>query len=377
MEKNKKFLIICSFGKSLINFRKELIIDLIGIGFEIHVAAPDFNNPIILKQLQCIGVTTHDINMKRNGINPFWDILTIFSIIKLLIKIKPKYVFAYTIKPVIYGMIASKLCGVSKRFALITGLGYAFTNEDGGLKKLLRFVARMLYKLSLVHCTKTFFQNKDDLSLFRKLGLINKKNKFCVVNGSGVNLVYFKKTPIDNKDLVFLMIGRLIGDKGVREYIQAARIIKASHPSICFKLAGWVDTNPDSVSIKELNSWIDEGIIDYLGELDDVRKSIESCSVYVLPSYREGIPRSVLEAMSIGRAIITTDAPGCRETVINGYNGFLVDVKSVDELVLAMMKFITHKNLVSLMGYRSREFVENKFDVNIINKYLIVEMGLI
>ena len=172
------------------------------------------------------------------------------------------------------------------------------------------------------------------------------------------------------------MIARLLGDKGVREYAKAAREIRSSNPGIRFGLVGWVDENPDAISKDELHIWVEEGAIEYLGRLDDVRSAIADSTVYVLPSYREGTPRTVLEAMAMGRPIITTDAPGCRETVVEGENGYLVPVKSVDALVGAMQKFVDDPDLAARMGRRSRQIAEEKYDVHKVNAVMLREMGI-
>jgi glycosyltransferase involved in cell wall biosynthesis len=197
-----------------------------------------------------------------------------------------------------------------------------------------------------------------------------------VVNGSGVDLDKFVFiSPLKVKP-VFLLIARLIGDKGIREFVQAAQLIQRSYPDCRFLLVGGLDSNPDAISQIELDDWIHNGMVEYLGRLDDVRPAIARASVYVLPSYREGTPRSVLEAMAMGRAIITTDAPGCRETVIDGENGFLVPVKSVDALVDAMTRFIEDPDLAVRMGKRSREIAEEKYDVHKVNAVMLKEMGI-
>ena len=172
------------------------------------------------------------------------------------------------------------------------------------------------------------------------------------------------------------MIGRLLGDKGVREFAEAARKIKALHPEVRFNVVGWIDSNPDAIAQSELDAWVADGTLEFLGKLDDVRPAIAACTVYVLPSYREGTPRTVLEAMAMGRPIITTDAPGCRETVIDGDNGFLVPVQSVDALVDAMLKFIEDPALAPRMGRRSRQIAEDKYDVHKVNAVMLREMGI-
>ena len=172
------------------------------------------------------------------------------------------------------------------------------------------------------------------------------------------------------------MIARLLGDKGVREYVEASQRVKSRYPEVCCSLVGWIDDNPDAIAQSELNAWIEKGYVEYRGRLQDVRPAIADCSVYVLPSYREGTPRTVLEAMAMGRAIITTDAPGCRETVTEGENGFLVPVKSVDQLTEAMCRFVEDPDLVANMGRRSREIAEEKYDVHKVNAVMLREMGI-
>jgi glycosyltransferase involved in cell wall biosynthesis len=202
----------------------------------------------------------------------------------------------------------------------------------------------------------------------------------CVVNGSGVDVASFTVRPLPAAALSgavrFLFIGRLLGDKGVREYAQAARLLKRSHPQVQCALVGWIDSNPNAITQAELDGWVADGSIEFLGRLADVRPAIEACSVYVLPSYREGTPRTVLEAMAMGRAIVTTDAPGCRETVVHGDNGFLVPVQDAEALAQAMRRFIEEPDLQTSMGARARKIAEDKYDVHKVNAVMLAGMGL-
>ena len=289
---------------------------------------------------------------------------------------------SYTIKPVIYGTLASWLAKVPHHFALITGLGYAFQNVESGKRSLFQKMVHGLYAQALKHSDKVFFQNPDDLKLFQDMHLLEAEKPTVVVNGSGVNVQDFDVLPLPQNDAgivkaSFLLIARLLGDKGVREYAEAARIIKAKHPATEFHLVGWIDDNPSAIAQAELDEWIADGRLNYWGKLSDVRPAISESSVYVLPSYREGTPRTVLEAMAMGRAIITTDAPGCRETVQHGQNGYLVGVKSVDDLVQSMQYFIEDPKLIELMGQRSREIALNKYDVHQVNAHMMAEMGML
>lgn len=370
-------LIIASLADSLVGFRKPLIKALVEKGLTVHVAAPGLlPDSTIAIQLNGLGVVVHNISIARTGMNPISDVKTLFSLWRLMRQIKPDYVLGYTIKPVIYGSLAAWLARVPKRFALITGLGFAFIDDDGQRNKV-RLLVQGLYKTALKRCHTIFFQNPDDQALFRELNILRPEASSCVVNGSGVDVSQFnvEALPVD-KPIRFLLIGRLLGDKGIREYVQAAVEIKKQYPDTQFDLVGLIDENPNSVSQPELDRWVAAGTINFLGRLNDVKPAIKDCSVYVLPSYREGTPRTVLEAMAMGRAIITTDAPGCRETVIDGDNGFLVPIKDVKQLAIAMLKFIEKPELLQSMGNRSRAIAEEKYDVHIVNKQMLKGMGL-
>ena len=370
-----KFLLIAGLAESLNNFRGPLIAALQARGLEVHVAAPDMPVGSALRlQFEARGLGVHSIPMGRTGTNPVADLRSMLAMWTLMHRLKPDFVMGYTIKPVIYGSLAASLARVPRRVALITGLGYAFQGD--GQRSGLRVLVQWLYALALARVHLTFFQNPDDIALFRQRGILPDGMPTCVVNGSGVDLASFSAAPVPCGQLRFLLIARLLGDKGVREYAQAARIVKDKHPEVVCTLVGWVDTNPDAILQSELDAWIADGRIEFLGRLSDVRPEIERCSVYVLPSYREGTPRTVLEAMAMGRAVITTDAPGCRETVVDGENGFLIPVKSVNALVAAMERFLSDPELAHHMGVRGRQIAEEKFDVHKVNAAMLTAMGI-
>ncbi len=378
-----KFLIIASYPASILKFRGALIKLLHDKGFEIHIAAPEFEIfPEEYDSLTALGYVVHPIPMQRTGTNPLNDAKALSALYLLMKKIKPSHVMGYTIKPVIYGSLAAKLARVPNRFALITGLGYAFqgADEQDYKKSNLQKIMHKLYSVALASAHKVFFQNPDDEALFKSMGIIKPNASTTVVNGSGVDISEYSVQPFATIDDIlvprFLLIARLLGDKGVREYAQAAKIIKDKYPQAQFDLVGWIDDNPDAIEQQELDSWINEELFNFWGKLDDVKPAIAASSIYVLPSYREGTPRTVLEAMAMGRPIITTDAPGCRETVIDGYNGYLVPVKAVEELAAAMERFIVNPALVIKMGKASRQLVEEKFDVNAVNQSMLEAMGL-
>ena len=377
-----KFLMISSYLPSVLNFRGKLLEAIHAQGLEIHVLAPDLHDyPDELNKLQQLGYQVHTLPMQRTGTNPIQDLKTLKAMYQLIRQIQPEYVLSYTIKPVIYGTLASWLAKVPHRFALITGLGYAFQNVEAGKRSLFQKLVHGLYAQALKRSDKVFFQNPDDLKLFQDMHLLDANKPTVVVNGSGVNVQDFDVMPLPKNEqgqvkASFLLIARLLGDKGLREYAESARIIKEKHPEAEFHLVGWIDDNPSAISQAELDEWIADGRLKYWGKLSDVRPAIEECSVYVLPSYREGTPRTVLEAMAMGRAIITTDAPGCRETVSHSVNGYLVGVKSVDDLVQCMQYFIEDPKLIEYMGQRSREIALNKYDVHQVNKHMMAEMDI-
>lgn len=373
---SRRILIVAGSAQSLVNFRGPLVCAFIEAGLEVHAAAPALKaDTATYQQLKEWGVVTHDIALRRTGTNPLSDFGSLVSLYRLQRTLKPDIVLSYTIKPVIYGTLAAWLAGVPHRFALVTGLGYAFTGEARGKRALVQRLVRRLYAAGLGRAERVFFQNPDDEALFRKLGLLGKVTS-QVVNGSGIDTARFDVAPLPQGSPRFLLIARLLGDKGVREYVAAAARLRELYPAVVCQLVGFNDENPDSIGQQELEQWVAAGHIDYLGFLSDVRPAIADSSVYVLPSYREGTPRTVLEAMAMGRSIITTDAPGCRETVVEGDNGYLVPVKSTDALYRAMRRFIDEPGLVATMGTRSRVIAEEKYDVHRVNAVMLEAMGV-
>lgn len=373
-----KVLVIGSVAESLITFRGHLLRRMADLGLEVVAcsAPPDKDTPEnSFTGLKACGVRFCEIPFNRSGLNPIHDLKTLFSIVRLLHNEKPDLVLAYTVKPVIYGAIASFMTRISFNASIITGLGYVFINRSAK-GKILNFLVRKLYYIALSVNKKVFFQNPDDLNLFRSIGIVKDQSNPTLINGSGVDVNQFSPAPFPNR-FTYLMISRIIDDKGVREYVAAARKLKKSHPDVRFRLVGFIDDNPSAIKQWELDEWVREGVIEFLGRLYDVRPAIADASVYVLPSYREGTPRSVLEAMAMGRPVITSDAPGCRETVSDGVNGFLVPVRDVDALVGTMEIFIRKPDLVAAMGTASRRIAVEKYDVEKVNTVILENLGLI
>lgn len=373
-----KLLLIAGFPDSILQFRGALLDALQARGLDVHVAAPGLGPDSPMREaLQERGITAHEIPLQRTGMNPVSDLRSMVYLWRLMRRVRPDYALAYTVKPVVYGMLAAWMARVPNRYALITGLGYAFqgSETDGDQRSTLRSVVQGLYRQGLRRAHKTFFQNPDDEALFRSLKILSEQAESCIVNGSGVDLDRYHVAPLPDTTH-FLLIARLLGDKGVREYATAAARVRASHPECTFSLAGWIDDNPDAITERELQDWIGAGHIQYLGRLKDVRPALAASSVYVLPSYREGTPRTVLEAMAMGRAVITTDAPGCRQTVVEGLNGHLVPPRAVDELVAAMMRLHARPDVIREMGQASRGIAEDRYDVHKVNAAMLQEMGI-
>jgi glycosyltransferase involved in cell wall biosynthesis len=272
---------------------------------------------------------------------------------------------------VVWGGLAAFVTQVPRFYALIEGLGYMF---QGG-RWLAATVAKSLYRLSLLRSRKVIFLNPDNKFYFLSRHII-KENKAALIDGIGLDLDWYKSTKLPEGAPVFLCIARLLGEKGLREYVAAADQVKVRYPEAVFNLLGPLDPSPDGIPLKVVDAWIGEGKIQYLGEARDVRPLIEKCHVYVLPSYHEGMPRTVLEAMAIGRPILTTDVPGCRETVVQGENGYLVPKKNVGALYERMIWFIENRDQWERMGQVSRRMAENRFDVHKINAELLRLMDL-
>lgn len=367
-----RIVIISHYAPSLINFRGELIRTLSSLGHTVTALGPEAGFEDALSSL---GASYRQIRLQRTGVNPLKDLETVVELTRVIRSFKPDKVFSYAIKPVIYGSLAAWIAGVSEIYSMITGLGYLFTG-DSAKQRTIYGVVHPLYKAALSRNKAVFFQNPDDLELFRRLRLTSESQMQVVINGSGVDVSHFAYSPPPVEPLSFLLIARLIWDKGIGEYVEAARNLKKLYPSVSFRLLGPLDTNPTAISRSQVAAWEKEGI-EYLGETRDVRPYLAASSVFVLPSYREGTPRSVLEAMSMGRPVITTDAPGCRETVHHGVNGFLVPVKDATATQKAMEQFILRPQIIGEFGAQSRRIAEEKYDVREVNRVILRTLGML
>ncbi|QLL44321.1 glycosyltransferase family 4 protein [Sulfitobacter pontiacus] len=372
-----KVFLLASLPESLRNFRGDLIEEFQRRGHDVYVGSPEISGDVDTREwLEQRGINWHDVPMERTGINPLKDLQTFICLLRVFGKVRPDLFLGYTIKPVIWGLLSASLTRVQSRAVIITGLGYAFIEGGNRKRFLIRRCAIGLYKLALRKSTVIFFQNPDDQLDLKKLGLLPIHAKTAVVNGSGVDLAHFHPRPLPTSNMRFLLVARLLGDKGIREYAAAAETLSKAWPKAEFHLVGGFDSSPNGIPEKELRRWVEAGHIKWHGPMKDVRQSLEDCSVYVLPSYREGTPRSVLEALAVGRPIITTDAPGCRETVRDGVNGFLVPVRDPIALADAMKRFLTNPRLLHPMAEASLTIAREKYDVRKVNESILQQIGV-
>ena len=371
----RRVFVLGSYAPSLINFRGPFIAALLAAGHEVVAAAPGMDEGTA-GRLRALGAEPVTLHLSNASLNPLSLLRSLRELRRLLRRHRPDAIVSYTIKPVIVGALAAHSAGVANIVSLITGVGFAFTEEPGRnpKRKLVRRIATGLYRAALKRSRLVLFQNPDDLALFRDLRLLPRDSNVQIVDGSGIDVEHFAPAPLPAEPS-FLMIARLLGDKGIHEYAEAAVRLCKEHPDVEIGLVGYLDPSPDSLSQAQLDDLIARGIRFY-GKLDDVRPAIAAASVYVLPSYREGTPRSVLEAMAMGRPVITTDAPGCRETVVDGLNGFLVRPRDADALHAAMKRFIEEPGLIPQMGAQSRAIAERRYDARKVSADMLRHMGL-
>jgi glycosyltransferase involved in cell wall biosynthesis len=367
----KSIAIISTQAYSLVNFRGALITDLVASGVRVFALSPDMDSHL-KTSLEELGAIPVHINLSRAGLNPVRDLWDSLMLIKILRGIRPDVTLTYLIKPVIFGTVAAYLSGVGRRIAMIEGLGHVFTGTNGDLswrRKALRFAVSFLYKFSLKLTDQVIFLNRDDIHEFVEAKLV-APSKIIHIDGIGVDLYHWSQVPPCMEPITFILVARLLREKGIIEYIEAAKMIKSKHPAVRFFLLGNTDVNPSSLTKAEVQAWADQCVIEWPGHVD-VKPWLHKASVFVLPSYREGLPRSTQEAMAVGRAVITTNVPGCRDTVVDQVNGYLIDVQNVSQLTDAMSKFIADPQKIIVMGVESRKIAESRFDVRRINSQII------
>lgn len=367
-------LISQNVSPGILIFRIDLIKYLISQGHTVYAFAIDYSaeSKMAVKSLGAISV---EYSLSKAGMNPFSDLKDTWALSRKLKTIAPDVVFSFFIKPSIYGTLAAKLAGVPRRIAMLEGLGYIYTPSQTGFtfkKRVLQRVHGLLCTLGYAAANKVLFLNPDDPKDLSKKTFI-KQSKLEVLGPIGLNLNdYSYSEPNLSKPIRFIFIARLLAEKGIFEYLAAARLVKKQYPDAEFVVLGGLDSdNPAAITKDQLEKVISEDLVIYPGYVSNVNEWVANAHVFVLPSfYREGVPRSTQEAMASGRAVITTDVPGCRETVVDGVNGFLVPPWNARALADKMLYLIVHPNEIARMGYESHRIASEQFDANIINLVL-------
>lgn len=375
-----KVVLIGTVASSFLGFRADLIKSLLEQKHTVYAFTSEYSKEE-LSLIESLGAIPITYESNRGGMNPLADTKSTYALFKKIKEIAPDLVFSYFSKPVIFGTLAAKFAKVPRVIGMLEGLGYAFTEQPEGLSKkaqLIKSIQVLLYKIALPQLDKIIFLNPDDPKDLLETYHIKVK-QVDVLGGIGLNLDEYNYQPMETLDspINFLFIGRMLKEKGIHDFIAAAKIVKQSYPDVQFTVLGAIDSaNPGALQQSELDTLVSLNIINYPGQVDDVQKWIAASHVFVLPSYREGVPRSTQEAMAIGRALITTNVPGCRETVIDGVNGFLVEKWNRQALAEKMIYFIECPEQIKKMGYESYKIAQDKFDVHKVNKRLINMLGL-
>ncbi len=372
----KKLLILTQLAASVIHFRGTLVREVLRRGHAVVVCAPKPRRAEVEQTLADWGVTFRTLPMKSGGVDPLGDVRAVYALARMLRQERPDLVLTYSMKPIIVGGALAGWSRVPTIVALVTGLGHAFAEQDSGGSGLVHAALRRLLRFSLSYATCTVFQNPDDMRMFRELGMIEANARAMLVGGSGVDLAEYPWSAPVSSPVTFVMVGRLLRDKGVEEFAAAAASLRRRHEFRAV-LVGPIVDGPRGIGRKELDRWRAENILEYVGPVDDVRPYLNDSSAFVLPSYyREGVPRSILEAMAVGRPIITTDTPGCRETVRDGKNGYLVRPRDASDLASAMERLIRQPELLIPMGRHSRSIAEERFDVRQVTAAMLAALGI-
>lgn len=364
-----KLIFVGNTAWGMYNFRKPVLEYFVRQNNEVIVLTPKDIN--FQNQIEAIGCKCKTIDIEAKGNNPIKDMKTMWQIRKILKTEKPDCCFFYTIKPNIYGSMAAASLNIPY-IPITTGLGYVFLVDN-----LVSKIAKMLYKISFRKAKQVWFLNQDDVDAFKNEKLIDE-NKISILKGEGIDVNRFE-VHHKNKEVSFLLVARMLWDKGVGEFVEAARTLKSKYPEVKFKLLGFLGVdNPSAISKEQMDEWINEGVIEYLGTTEDVRPFLYDASCIVLPSYREGISFSLMEGAASGKPLVTTDAVGCKEIVDNGITGYLCKIKDSQDLAKQMEKIILMPEEERVqMGLRGRDKMQNEFGIDIvINKYVEILKAL-
>ncbi|WP_205500150.1 glycosyltransferase family 4 protein [Rufibacter psychrotolerans] len=364
-----RIAIVINKSWNIFNFRLSLVKALMAAGHEVVAIAPE---DAYSAKLVAEGCKFVPLPMESKGTNPIKDMLLVRKFLKAYKSVQPDVILQYTIKPNIYGSIAAKLAGIPT-INNVSGLGTVFIVQN-----LVSKIAMALYRFSFQFPDKVFFQNSDDQALFLDRKLV-RDSITEVIPGSGINTQKYQPAAFQRREpFVFLMVSRALYEKGLVEYVEASKILKAKYPDLRIQLLGAIDEE-GNIGIKRtlVEQWANEGWLEYLGTSDDVASVVHGADCVVLPSYREGTPRTLLEAAAMGKPIVTTNVPGCKETVIDGYNGYLCEVRNGADLAAKMEQvYLLSDQELQNMGQKSRRLAEEKFDEKfVIDRYFAAIEG--
>lgn len=371
----KKLLFLVNVDWFFISHRLPIAITALKHGYEVHIATSITNKQA---ELESYGLVVHPLSISRGKTSISNEISTLWKIIQTIKQIKPDLLHLVTIKPVLYGGLAARFCQTKGIVAAISGLGYVFTTT-GKTSTIRRWLISFIYRLALKHSRlKVIFQNHDDQKILSKAAKL-AHTQSVIIPGSGVDLSIFAVHPEPLDPLVVVMAARLLSDKGVREFVEAATQIHELHPNIIFQLVGAIDLdNPASITQQQIEDWQKNTPIQLLGQRSDIPELFSKAHIVVLPSYREGFPKVLIEAAACGRAVITTDVPGCRDAIISGQTGLLVPVRNTKALAEAIKRLIENKTLRQQMGKAGRKLAEERYTIEqVVARHLAIYQELL
>lgn len=376
-QSRQKVLILTTQARSFLRFRGELLESAVNLGHDVKVMSYVGNREPgpFEKRISELGGEWGELPIRPAGMNPVKDTIGFARLVAQISRAKPDSLILFGMKPIALGSLAGRAAGVENIVSTVAGLGFAFASNS--LKgRAARFALSNQLRPGLAKNSRVIFQNQDDLDTFCELGLV-KRDRCALVNGSGVDLDYYSPQPAQTDEFRFLLSARLIHSKGIREFAKAAELVKRFYPEVKFQLMGEFSDNPDGIRPEKVQEWVDSGLIEYLGFHDDVRPHLRDASVVVLPSnYREGVPVALLESLAMGKPLITSDAPGCRDTVIHRENGLLIDPKDAATLAQAMLYMVAHRDSLNDMGTSSRQLAESYWSRPLVTRQMLEFTGL-
>ncbi|MBK8211743.1 MAG: glycosyltransferase family 4 protein [Rhodospirillales bacterium] len=356
-------------------FRGWLIRDMVAAGHRVVVCGPRVDK--LIATITGLGANYRPVSLDQTGLDPLGAVGEVVALAHILRGERADIVLSHSTKQNVVGPLAARLAGIRDVFAMIEGFGWAFAEGDEFRRKALRTMITNLLRVSLRCCAGVFVLNDADETFVRAERLVRADQHVVKINGTGIDLGQYAFTPAPSGEPAFLLIARLLREKGILDFVEAARRLKQDVPHARFQLLGPLDSNPGALSSDDIAAWRAENVVEYLGQTDDVRPFLRSCTTFVLPTYyREGLPRTVIEALATGRPVITTDISACRQTTVDGLNGFVVPKRDPASLAAAMRRFITDPSLAARMGQASRRIAEDVFDVKQVNMVMMQAMTL-